>query len=281
MSVVTAQPMKCAPSAAAGVSATSGGGSWTSGSWVELLSATGAEVVIQGFVGSHSAAAGASYELDIGYGAAGSETVLGTYPFRAPNSGNKGQRNLHAVIPVSGIGNGVRIAARIRSATASQSLIVTVLYTESFDSDHVTTKAPSAMPSAAVGSNMTPSGTAWNNSSWVQCTSGIGNDIMLAYWVSNPPVAAAVDFEIDVGIGGAGSEVVVTTLRGWVDSASSGCCVWWLPFPAAFPVAANTRVATRIRKTGTNTSTWSTGFMYYHDLSIPATSFVRAWLFGF
>src|SRR3990167_6637047 len=80
-----------APPAANGVSLTPGGSAWTAGAWVEIDAATTAPwiltslAVIPGFFDNP----GGQFEIDIGIGSTGNETVVGTLPgFSSASTGS-------------------------------------------------------------------------------------------------------------------------------------------------------------------------------------------------
>ncbi len=114
-------------------------------------------------------------------------------------------------------------------------------------------------PSAATAPNVTPSGTSWNNSAWVQLTAASDTDWLVTgltvELVNNGSPASGVDFEVDIGVGGAGSEAVITTFKGYVGDNN----ISYMWFPSFIPVDAipsGSRVAVRMRKSGTSTNVW-------------------------
>lgn len=135
----------------------------------------------------------------------------------------------------------------------------------------VTTKACKSYPSAAAGVSLTPSGTAFVSSAWVEIipASTVANAIALAGIMPNPGVSA-VDCEIDVGTGAAGSEVVIATYRFSARGTSAGV-QGSIPLITARPlidnIAANVRVAVRFRKGGTSVTAWLFTLLYY-DVSV-------------
>jgi hypothetical protein len=126
------------------------------------------------------------------------------------------------------------------------------------------------LPSAAAGIQLTPSGTAWTNTSWVQLTASAPSRLYSAYLAilpNNGAVVAQLSVEIDIGVGGAGSEVVVATVRARVMADLWGP-VSTVPLGAlhAF-IAAGTRVALRVRHGATgNTNVYRVALGYYADL---------------
>lgn len=116
------------------------------------------------------------------------------------------------------------------------------------------------IPSADDGVAITPSGSVWGNSAWVEV-----EDSTTAPWlltgVSVVAGTTGVQFEIDVGTGSAGAERVIGTVRG---TSESGLGVGYLFFPIPIEnIALSDRVAVRLRKTGTNTTDWNVALTYY------------------
>jgi hypothetical protein len=114
-------------------------------------------------------------------------------------------------------------------------------------------------PSAANSVSVTPSGTAWAASSWVQLLASTPSASMVLGIIVDSGVAA--DGEIEIGVGSSGSETLIATIPFAVDSVTIGIpCQLWLPIPAN--VATGTRIAARLRKSGANTTAWALSMMY-------------------
>jgi hypothetical protein len=134
-----------------------------------------------------------------------------------------------------------------------------------------TTQPSLVVPSAAVGVSVTPNAVAWTNSSWYQVTAGIANNIAVCGFVINSAVASS-DYNVDMGVGAATSETVAGSLLG--DGETLGCESGVHRFGIPIYVAANTRIAVRLRKSETNTTAWTVKMVYYEvpaeagDLSI-------------
>lgn len=124
---------------------------------------------------------------------------------------------------------------------------------------HWTAQQQKCVPAAAAGVTVTPSGTAFNNSSWVQVTSGIGHNIAIcAIVVNNNNITA--DYRIDLGKGAASSETVIGTVTNHVEAGAGGNVCEFRP---PILLNANTRLAVRMRKSGTSTTTWSFKVVYF------------------
>lgn len=100
------------------------------------------------------------------------------------------------------------------------------------------------VPSAAPGVDPAAHATAWNSGAYSQISAGIADAIYIV-GIKFTSTGAAVEAEIDIATGGAGSEVVVgTTASGFITGAGTTNPVYF-PYPIA--VAASTRLAVRGR----------------------------------
>jgi hypothetical protein len=265
MSVLSSVPIKVAPPAAAGATLTTAASAWTSGAWVELLSATSAAAHLLGIYQNTSATGAVQYEVDIGVGASGSESVLSTFRINCGSFGIAQTGTIWMPIAVSGIGNGDRISARARCSQAGGGATIQVAahYAESFAADSIAS-ALRHLPSAAALATLTPSGTGWANSAYSEITSSLASNA-LAAGLSLSRGVGGVDYELDIATGSAGAEVVKQTIRGSSKStASTGGNPHLDYLPAVYDaLASGARVAWRLRKSGTDTATWGAGLVYY------------------
>ena len=275
MSVLTTTPLKVAPSAAAGVTLATGT-AWAYGAWVEVIAATAAPIAIAGVALSGGTYSGILWEVEIGVGAASAEVPVGMMRFYLQASANFGPAGVLLPVPLGGIGAGVRVAVRSRNAGGNSPATLALQYYENLSSDQVTTSSQvlSAAPSGSGTATLTPSGTAWANSAWVELIPSAATAIGLlglvhAITTVTPPVDG---IEYDLGTGGAGAETVITTLR---QAAAIGKTPHtWLP--GIYPVAAGTRVAVRMRKAGTNTGALPVALLYYTNVSGAAAAVATA-----
>ena len=123
MSVLTTTPLKSAPSAAAGVAITAATAP-TWGAWVEVIAATAAPIAIAGVALTGGTYSAVWWELDIGTGAAAAETVITTIRVSA---GGEGFPSLYMIPnPVDNVAASTRLAARLRSSTASATMVVSL-----------------------------------------------------------------------------------------------------------------------------------------------------------
>lgn len=114
-------------------------------------------------------------------------------------------------------------------------------------SQHSTTNVSDCIPNNGAGKSVTNSASSQGNSAYTQITAGEAGNVDLTGLVAN--ISQLQQFEVDVAIGGAGSEVVVCTFRGGKNAASGW--QWALPLPIPLTIAASTRIAVRMRMNGT------------------------------
>lgn len=125
--LTTATAQKALPAAAVGATVTAGSPAWANGSWAQLRSAAGAALVVTGIVAG-APSASANYELDLGTGGAGGETVITTLRLLTSNQSFSGVVMLPT--PLDNVAASTRLAARLRCATASATMVVSLMVLE-------------------------------------------------------------------------------------------------------------------------------------------------------
>lgn len=252
MSQITTKALLAAPSGSNGVVATTAASVWGNGSWVEILASTSGLGTLLGF--ASPGGTNREMEIDFGIGGAGSEVVVATQSFISMSVTNADNKAF-VVLPFGiTLGNNVRVAARARANSAVANTIpLSILYSLSFDGNEVN-NVPFTIPSAGLAV-VTPNASGWANSSYVEMSASLADKTGIMA-LTYDPGASSLDFEIDLATGGAGSESVITTLRGCSTAVGNNGCPsdWWLP--AIIEIAKNSRVAARIRKTGTDVNPW-------------------------
>lgn len=128
----------------------------------------------------------------------------------------------------------------------------------------VTAEPQRTLPTAANGTSVTPSGTAWANSAYAQMTASIGSAITIFGVIIDP--AEAQEFEIDIARGAASSEVVVATFIGHTESLTGGTHTFLCEIPID-DIASGQRISCRMRKAGTTTTAWTVKLIYYNSVS--------------
>lgn len=268
MSVLTTTPLKCAPSAANGVTV-SYGTAPAFGAWVQVIASTAAPIAIAGL--SFSNAVGSRpLTIQIGTGAAAAEAVIGTFnaAWEAPSDFVQGPDDLILPVPIGGIPAGTRVSVRCQSEIGTGPTGITLLYYESFSSNQVSRSSEvlSAAPVVDEGRVViTPSGSAWVSTNWLELlASAIGPIGLLG--VSHSTVSGTFEdgYEIDLGLGAEGAETVITTLRDASYGANGRASVTWLP--GVFPVTSGSRVSARLRVSSADTTPFGMALLYYTNV---------------
>lgn len=232
-----------------GVAVTASGSTNTKGSWAELIASTARDAVglIVNIGRGHTATA--DFLVDIGIGAASSETVL------VPNlKGDNGSNTLgpgQIFLPI-GIPAGTRISARCQSTSASavSRIQVVTMYGSWLTAPplgRVTDYGTATGDSGGV--SIDPGGSANTKGSWAQITASTTNPIRSMLVAvgnqNNSSRGAATDWLLDVGIGGSGSEqVIVADWHVEVATSDDNLEPHYLgPIPVNIP--AGTRLAAR------------------------------------
>ena len=272
MSYIRNVASKWLPSGAVGVTVTSGfPPTWTNGAYVEVSASMAARSYLAAIVsGNHNiGATSLNVAVDVAVGTAGLEEVIATHRlFCRGGAGGSESGLIPFAVPMDKIPANSRVSLRVRtdSTSGTNTFLLSIGYYEGLEATHVTTKQCYELPVGSAGVSVTPSGTAWANSAWAQLTAGITTVIELAL-VCGYNGALSVEYELDIGTGSAGSETVITTVAGIrkpSTAAASGTTTGpYLPRP--YKLDANTRVAIRLRKEGTNTTAWAMSAEYYDD----------------
>lgn len=269
MSVLTTTPLRPVPSAAAGVTITTGG-SWTYGAWVTVIATTAAPTAIAGVMLSGGSYSGIWWELEVGVGTAGAEVPIGTLRLWLHNSGGIGPFSVVLPVPLGGISAGVRVAVRARANSGlGAAPAVALTYYENLSSDQVTVSAQalSAAPLGSATATLTPSSTAWASSAWVELLASAATDLgLLGLSHGTWATGAEAGVEYDLATGAAGAETVITTLREAGGTGKLGYT--WLP--GLYPLPAGARLAVRVRKAGTTTATHPVAVLFYTNVSPPS-----------
>jgi hypothetical protein len=259
--VSTALDLTVVPSGANGTTITANETAWAWGLWVEFVASAATPLQLAGF--SLDSSPSGKAEIQIGVGAAGSETVIASFRTSTDISLAVADRRLFVLSPpVSKIGQGDRVAVRLASdqGTATTAVVRLIYYDGLEDATDYTAAGYYAVPTGAAGVSVTPNSTAWANSAWAEVTSGLEGQAGIAAIVLDGPVND-LWYEIDLGEGPSGSETVLATVKAWKGS-SEGVP---LRLPALILVAPATRLAIRLRKEGTSTTAWTGGAVQYYQ----------------
>lgn len=259
MSRQTSRILKAAPSGATGtlISVTSAAG-WGFTPWVELIASAAAGTEIEGFVVTASSGIGAQsdVEFQVGVGAASSESVISTYRMHW-SPANNGPTKFWFPGLITGIATSARIAMRISSRDGGtfSANVVLLYYDGTTDTDVSTANIYTTEQLTSNNVSITPSGTAWANSTAVTLKASGAGTIDVAGLTFNPAVSEEVEFDILF------NGVLKTTLRTAAETTDGHRNV--LLLPAVYPVPTSTAITVQMRKAGTNTDAWSLALLQY------------------
>lgn len=126
-----------------------------------------------------------------------------------------------------------------------------------------------AAPAAAANVTLTPSGSAWTNSAWVQLTAATASAsiltglVLATNWGDSSSIAE--DWEVDIGTGAASSEVRIATFKGRIVAifGQNPDLLLWIPTVVGIDnIASGARLSARIRTSSTNVTTWNCAVTY-------------------
>lgn len=250
------------PSAADGVSVTPSGTTFNNSAWVELIASTSAAALLLSIIVRQGT--DADFEIDIGTGAAGAETVRATVSARTNRViGTTGfTAALNLALPIDNIANAARIACRMRKAgtvTTAWNISILIAYKPISGVLPSTTNVSKVLPSAAAHLSVSSGAGAYVNGAWVQLTASTAAAWILAAISAN----SRGQYEIDIGAGTAGAEVVKTTIRDEANSTSTGAH-FFIPFPTPLDnIGSGVRVAVRMRNSDGAALTGTVSVTYF------------------
>lgn len=119
------------------------------------------------------------------------------------------------------------------------------------------------VPSAAAATSVTPSGVAWTNSAYVQLIASTSEADMLTGIVI-ATAGVGVQFEVDIAVGPAASEVPISTFKGFLaDTSHVSDEGGILRAPIGIDaIPSGARVSIRIRINSTNVTVWTFAATY-------------------
>lgn len=258
------------PSAANGVAPTYAT-SFAAGTYTEIIPSAPSRLQLVGVTMDKDGTAGTDEcEVDIATGSSGNEQVIATFRY-AHQAALMGAGVPWALpIPVDNIANNARISARVRTSGVTNnptSRLSILAYSGLTGQASTTNKILKSLPSRAAGITLNPSALDWTDIAWVECTPRLSNDSLIAGVgiFSGSGGSQEARFELDIGFGAAGSEVVATTLRGMIYNKDFG---YYLLQTALF-APQGTRISFRMRKAVTATNNaWKFALMYYDNVNI-------------
>jgi hypothetical protein len=213
----------------------------------------------------HSPSAAGNYMVDIAIGAAGSEIVILSDLYWAPQT-NAGPDAPCRFFPIS-IPAGVRISARCQSPNAAATLYAGVMlladgFMPSPMQGRVTTYG--ATEATTRGVNVNAGAVAHTTSAWVQVVASLTNParmLGIAAGMGNQGHGGnGVRDIFDIGIGGAGSEIVIIP-----DCLITASLTLSMPDFFIFPVniPSGTRLAIRMQSSTTTSTDRQLDFVCY------------------
>jgi hypothetical protein len=206
-----------APAAADPVELTPNASAWGNSAWVELLASASTDLVATGIIvlpGNDNVAK--DFEIDIGTGAMSSEVVVTTFrgSYGDPEHANPGYMPLP--IALDNILSGERVAARMRKSNTGATptwFVAMTYYKKPLVGEFLTSAKPQkCVPSAATSTSLTTGASAWANSTWTQMVASTSASLVLT-GIAVKLLSLDMSWEVDIGIGAAAAETVLTTIR--------------------------------------------------------------------
>jgi hypothetical protein len=245
----TTTPRKVWPPAADNVSVTPSASNFGNSAWVQVVASTSSACLLAGVV-VRPTIGNVNYEIDVGTGGAGAETVIATLIGATPATiTGLAQSSLLLPILIDSIATATRVAVRMRkSGTNVTAWGISVLYYEKpVTGTLITTTKPSkCLPSAADAVAPTSGTGIWANGAYVQITASAAADLVLI-GVSALMQVASTRWEVDIAVGAAASEVVITTIRGTNLTSIEAPNTIALPTPLD-AIPSGSRVSCRVRR---------------------------------
>jgi hypothetical protein len=212
---------QCIPDDVAGVSVAPSGVSGTFGAWVQLSASMSSAACLTGITikctTNEISTAVTSWDMRVGKGAAGVETVVCYFPSRRRFTAGPVYQTtprldvVPASIPVTGISSSDRVAIGFRTYNSSVIAVAgAALWVPNPISGTLETTASPLLPSADVA--ITSSATPWASSSYSQLFASTSAAIVVNS-IDCDDGTSAGDCEVDVATGAAASETVVLTVR--------------------------------------------------------------------
>lgn len=244
-----------APSGAAGVSVTPSGVAWANSAWAEIHPGTDVDWMLTGVsVGDRGTTA--DFEVDIGVvpvsGAISGCVPVATFKGLNRVTATYGHGVMRSPIPVDNIPAGRRVGVRMRkngTVTTAWTWAIMFLRKPITGNLAATSQRLRALPSATGGVTLHSNTTAWGWGNWVQLTAAAAADMVVAAVGISQPLA--VDYELQIGKGGVGSETELLTVKGYASQTVS--CPGYTPLENPREgITSGDRVVARWRKSGTS-----------------------------
>ena len=253
MSIFTTKPLKVTPSNVEdGITLTTPStGAGVFSSWVVFSASTPAPWTLAGFVAIPTSIQ--DYEIEVGIGPTGFEQSIGNFFVGSHESPANSEWLWLLPVPVGTIPTGSQVSLRVRGTAVSDTLKVSLLYYENFDSDYFADFSTfrygysPLISGSTSNAAQTHSATAWANTAYTQLSPGFFADSYVVGVSFATGLADNLAVELDIAGGAPGSEVVLTTLS--IAARQQGQTNIWLPAPLL--VTANTILSFRTRSANT------------------------------
>ena len=246
ISVIESAGFQLVTNSGRGTALTYGGALNTKGAWVQLVASTARDS--QGFwvyVWPDTGATGFT-SVDIGIGAAASETVIAPDLFHGKQTLNCGMTRIF--IPLS-IPAGTRVAARAQTSVANQTPYVHISLCTGELAVHGRATTYGFTAASTTGVTLDPGGSAYTKGSYAEIAASTSNDIKSFYvlMTGDGTDGGTSRIALDVAVGAAASEVIIVpdhvaySYTGGINEVALG------PFYHAIP--AGSRIAARVSAT--------------------------------
>lgn len=246
------------------------GSAWTWSSYTEAIASAAADTYVVGVYAYETTdTVNRDLEIAVAVGSAGNEDdkllVKGEQYVT-----NLGAESVTLPLAYGPISAGSRVAVRARSGGSSVGVVIVLAYVEApgVTTDNLNTAALTASPLGAAGATVASAGSSWANGSWVELVAALGADAYLAGVSINS--GTWTDYELDLGLGTAGNETVLTTLRGGAGFAAGGALSTWR-LPHLYRVETGGRLAVRARSATTSANA-TIAVLYYTGVTLPDNS---------
>lgn len=231
-------------------------GDWAWSSWTQLTAATASDLLLSQISVACDYQTARQFEAQIGIGAAAAEVAVASVRgFKGSNGFSlsflAGGLREFPVWPLRLIPSGSRVSCRIRKSvtgTASWTGIAALIPSPitTFQTSSTSNWAPDTAPSLSLGS----AAVNWANSSWVTVLAAAADNLTVIGVFAGITTGTSdnAPIEIDIGVGNAGEEELLTTfrMRPYVGSLQVGMFMTQLPIGSP-TVAAGARIAARYR----------------------------------
>lgn len=250
--LVTALPQVVVPAAAnaTGFGVVTPSFDWSD--WVEYIASTATEIAVTSLVPNNGniSGSGGIFEVQVGIGAVGFETEVGSWMSYWSASGWYGDNHHVSLRLAPSIGSGQRVSLRARWVTSTVfdlglTVALTYIASPDFNQRTITNQPSQLLISTAIPPGPNPSipATPWDWTSWETYVAALDVDKVITALSIGPLSVTSTDWEVEIGTGATPTEI--TQLRGHQDTDAAGGRIFYLPVPLS--VTAGTAIKMRTR----------------------------------